>query len=118
MMEIYTPKVWMSVFGGSPKLVIDDDGYIYSYSGYYKFLRDSPIGKIDFRRGYIYGENYRDWFPTPIAEIRERGGVTEIHEYGRCFSTPILYIKGNEIYDHREFTRIFGGTPSGYIKTR
>lgn len=118
MKEIYTPKAWLSIFGGSPKLIIDNDGYIYSYDGYYKFLRDNPIGRIDYRRGYIYGENYADWFPTPIAEIRERDGVTEVHEYGRVFSTPMFYIKNGEIYEHREYIRFFGGTPSGYVKTR
>lgn len=117
MMEVYTPQAWLSIFGGCPSLVIDDKGYIYSADGYYKIFSDSPVGKIDFEKGYIYDGHYLDLFPTPIAWMNREGDVYKVREYGKGpFSDPILYIQGEKIYTPQEYLRIFGGTPSGYIK--
>lgn len=117
MMKVYTPKEWLSVFGGSPSLIIDDKGYIYSADGYYKLISDSPIGKIDYEKGHIYDKHYADLFPTPIAYMVNSDGVTKVMEYGKShFSEPILYIQGEKIYTPSEFYRLFGGNASGYIK--
>lgn len=117
MMKIYTPKEWMSFFGGSPSLIIDDNGYIYSADGYYKLISDSPIGKIDYEKGHIYDKHYADLFPTPIAYMVNDDGVIKVMEYGKShFSEPILYIQGDKIYTPDEYLRIFGGNASGYIK--
>ena len=117
MMKIYTPEAWLSLFGGSPSLVIDDNGYIYSADGYYKMISDSPIGKIDYAKGYIYDQHYTDMFPTPIAEMVTKDDVTEVYQYGGgILRTPILYIKNEKIYTPDEYLRIFGGNASGYIQ--
>lgn len=117
MMKVYTPKEWLSVFGGSPSLVIDDKGYIYSADGYYKLISDSPIGRIDYQKGHIYDKHYADLFPTPIAYMVNSDGVTKVMEYGKShFSEPILYIQNDKIYTPSEYYRIFGGNASGYIK--
>lgn len=117
MMKVYTPKEWLSVFGGSPSLIIDDKGYIYSADGYYKLISDSPIGKIDYEKGHIYDKHYADLFPTPIAYMVNSDGVTKVMEYGKShFSEPILYIQGEKIYTPSEYYRLFGGNASGYIK--
>lgn len=111
MMKIYTPKEWLSLFGGSPSLVIDDNGYIYSADGYYKIISDRPIGKMDNR--YIYGKDFR----TPIARLERKNGRTEVYdEKAGIFSAPILYIQNDKIYTPDEYLRIFGGNTSGYIK--
>lgn len=115
-MKIYTPEAWLSLFGGSPSLVIDDNGYIYSADGYYKIISDSPIGKIDYAKGYIYDKHYTDMFPTPIAEMVTKDDVTEVYQYGGgMLRAPILYIKNEKIYTSDEYLRIFGGNASGYI---
>lgn len=117
MMKVYTPKEWLSFFGGSPSLIIDDKGYIYSADGYYKLISDSPIGKIDYEKGHIYDKHYADLFPTPIAYMVNSDGVTKVMEYGKShFSAPILYIQNDKIYTPDEYHRIFSGSASGYIK--
>lgn len=117
MMKIYTPEAWLSLFGGSPSLVIDDNGYIYSADGYYKIISDSPIGKIDYEKGHIYDKHYTDIWPTPIAYMINEGGVIKVREYGKSqFSDPILYIQGDKIYTPKEYLRLFGGNAAGYIK--
>lgn len=117
MMKVYTPKEWLSFFGGSPSLIIDDKGYIYSADGYYKLISDSPVGKIDYQKGHIYDKHYADLFPTPIAYMVNSDGVTKVMEYGKShFSEPILYIQNDKIYTPSEYYRIFGGNASGYIK--
>lgn len=117
MMKVYTPKEWLSFFGGSPSLVIDDNGYIYSADGYYKLISDSPIGKIDYAKGHIYDKHYADLFPTPIAYMVNSDGVMKVMEYGKShFSEPILYIQNDKIYTPSEYHRLFGGNASGYIK--
>ena len=78
MIKVYTPKVWLSVFGGSPSLIIRDDGYIFSADQYYKIITGSPIGKIDYEKGFIYDKHYNDLFPTPIAYTKTNGDVIEI----------------------------------------
>ncbi len=111
MMKIYTPKEWLALFGGSPSLVIDDYGYIYSADGYYKLISDSPVGKMDSR--YIYGKDYR----TPIAHIEKKSDRTEIYDAkAGIFSAPVLYIKNDKIYSYDEYHRLFGGAPDGYIR--
>lgn len=117
MMKVYTPKEWLSFFGGSPSLIIDDKGYIYSADGYYKLISDSPIGKIDYEKGHIYDKHYADLFPTPIAYMVNSDGVTKVMEYGKShFSEPILFIQNDKIYTPSEYYRLFGGNASGYIK--
>lgn len=116
-MKIYTPKEWLSFFGGSPNLIIDDNGYIFSADGYYKLLSDSPIGKIDYEKGHIYDKHYADLFPTPIAYMVNSDGIIKVMEYGKShFSEPILYIQDDKIYTPDEYLRIFGGNASGYIQ--
>lgn len=116
-MKVYTPKEWLSFFGGSPSLIIDDKGYIYSADGYYKLISDSPIGRIDYQKGHIYDKHYADLFPTPIAYMVNSDGVMKVMEYGKShFSEPILYIQNDKIYTPSEYYRIFGGNASGYIK--
>lgn len=117
MIKVYTPKAWLSVFGGSPSLVINDDGYIYSADQYYRIFTGTPIGKIDYEKGLIYDKHYNDLFPTPIAYTTAKSDVIEIREYGKSnFSDPILYIKGDKLFTPEEYFRIFGGAASGYIK--
>ena len=116
MMKIYTPQAWLSIFGGSPSLVIDDKGYIYSADGYYKIFSDSPVGKIDFEKGYIYDKHYTDIIATPIAIMERKNDALEVREYGKPFSNPILYIKNDKIYTPEEYFRILGGAASGYIQ--
>lgn len=117
MIKVYTPKVWLSVFGGSPSLIIRDDGYIFSADQYYKIITGSPIGKIDYEKGFIYDKHYNDLFPTPIAYTKTNGDVIEIRKYGdSLFASPILYIQNDRLYTPEEYFRLFGGAASGYIK--
>lgn len=115
MIEIYTPKEWSRFFGGAPSLYIKDDGYIYTREEEVK-LMGRPCGRIDYRNGRIYGSDYASVNPDPIGYLQKKDGVTEIYaEYPGWNVKPILVIKGNEIYTYSEYTRIFGGTASGYI---
>lgn len=117
MMKVYTPKEWLSFFVGSPSLVIDDNGYIYSADGYYKLISDSPIGKIDYEKGHIYDKHYAGLFPTPIACMVKSDDAIKVMEYGKShFSEPILNIQEDKIYTPSEYLRLFGGNASGYIK--
>lgn len=120
MFEIYTPKAWLSVFGGSPMLCIDDDGYIYTYKESTKIFGGHPCGKIEWSKGYIYGEDYASFTCRPIGKIETRSdGVQEIYgsDYASWTTRPILYIEKNKIYTPEEYYRIFGGNPSGYVKS-
>lgn len=47
MTEIYTPKEWNAIFGSVPKIVINDDGYIYSAKDYHSVILGPPMGKIN-----------------------------------------------------------------------
>ncbi len=115
MIEIYTPEQWLSAFGGTPKLIIDS-GYIYSRDSYYGMSR-SPIGRINFDSGYIYGRDYNSILATPLAVMKKSSDVTEIYKYGGgLMDAPMLYIKNGKFYTPDQYFRVFGGTPSGYIK--
>lgn len=115
MFEIHTPKSWYSIFT-YPSIIVDDDGLIYNSAEYHKLLRN-PIGKFDYKSGYIYGEDYCKLMPSPIGRIKKDGTVTIIfgEDYATLNPTPILYIKGNEIYSPDEYNKLFS-TPSAYIK--
>lgn len=117
MIEVYTPKQWLSAFGGCPKLVIDDDGYIYDASDYYKVMGGSHIGRIDYARGHIYGKGYADMLTSPIGYIEKKGDVTKVYdEVPSLMVSPILYIEGDKVYTPDEYTRILGGRPTAYLK--
>lgn len=117
MMKIYTPKEWLSAFGGNPTLIIDDNGYIWAGDEYYKTLFGAPSGKIDFERGYLYGGNYADYSAVPIAILETVNDETKVYDYekGR-FSSPILYIKDDKIHTPDQYLSIFGGSPEGYVQ--
>lgn len=116
MMEIYTPKEWSRFFGGAPSLYIKDDGYIYTREEEVK-LMGRPCGRIDYRKGYIYGNDYASVNPNPVGYLQSRNGITEIYAEPPGWNVkPILVIQGNEIYTYSDFTRITGGNASGYIK--
>ncbi|MBQ8599267.1 MAG: hypothetical protein IJ411_04040 [Oscillospiraceae bacterium] len=118
MKEIYTPKEWYAIFGGSPSLVIDDQGYIYE-AREYNNLMPRPCGMINYAKGEIYGKDYNDWSPSPIAYVREKNGVKEIYEKrpeASLGATPFLYINKGEIYTRDEYYKVFGGDASGYVK--
>jgi len=117
MLELYTPKEWNSLFGGAPMLIIDDEGYIYNREDYYKLISGEAIGWIDFETGAIYGER-RGILAEPIGYIRKKDQrVLEIYDRTPGFLTePILYIDEGKIYTREEYTKLFDGTPTGYVK--
>lgn len=116
MMKIYTPKEWLSVFRGCPSLIIDDKGLIWAGDEYYKILFGEPSGKIDFEKGYIYGEDYAKLMATPIGILEKVNDLIKVYDYqkGR-FSAPILYIQNDKIYTPEQWTSIFD-IPGGYIE--
>ncbi len=118
MIEFYTPDEWLTLFGGSPSLVIDDDGYIYTYEESNKIIGRTPCGKVDFKAEVIYGKDYNDFIKFPIAYIRREDNVIRIfsEEPQGMFCYPFLYIVDNEVYTADEYNRVFRGSPSGYIK--
>ncbi len=119
MTEIYTPKAWLSLFGGAPRLRIDDNGDIYTYEESTRIFGGTPCGRIDFTKGYIYGSDYANFSPRPIGMLKIcSDGVHEIYgtDYANFSAKPILYIKGDKIYTAEEYFRILGGNPSAYIK--
>lgn len=118
MYEIYTPKEWLSVFGGCPSIIIDDQGYIYNREEYYKVFGGTPIGYINYQTGKIYGADYAKFSAAPIGEIKIKSDVTEIYgkDYAKFGARPILYIDNDKIYTADEYYRIFGGSPAGYLK--
>ena len=115
MTRIYTPKEWLSFFR-CPSIIIDDEGYIFSAEDYNKLIRH-PIGRIDYSKNYIYGKDYNTFMATPIAYLVRRDDVIQIYEYGKVYGAPILYIQNGKIFTPDEYFRIFGGNPSGYVKT-
>lgn len=119
MIRIYTPKAWRSLLYKYPSIVINDDGYIYSEDYLYKpRIFVDPIGKIDFARGEIYGEDYRRLFAIPIGYIVKNKDVLELYDenYRRTLiNYPFAYIKDNQYYTYDEFHKLFR-TPSMYIE--
>lgn len=113
MMKIYTPKAWSGVFRGAASLVIDDDGYI--YDGDHCGFGASSIGRIDYDRNEIYGNDYGSLIRTPIAYMLREGDHLEIytsdHGLGR---DAILYIRDDMIYTPQEWSKVFG-SPVGII---
>lgn len=116
MLKIYTPKEWYSAFAKYPALIIEDDGLIYSEKDYYDLIK-KPIGKIDFERGFIYGEDYLDFIPRPIGKVVEKNGCKFIYgeNYLDFAPNPILIIKGNAIYTYDEYYSLVS-KESGFIE--
>lgn len=113
MMKIYTPKEWSGVFRGAASLVIDDDGYI--YDGNRSGVGSSPIGKIEYDRREIYGNDYGSFVRTPIAYMMHKRNHIEIYANdGRHTGDPMLYIMDDKIYTPQEWSRSTG-TPDGFI---
>lgn len=120
MMEIYTPKEWNTFFGGSPILIIADDGYIYDAKEYNN-LMPRPCGFIDMQQGEIYGADYSSISRRPIGYIREKNGIKEIYQKrpeASLGAVPFLYIVGDAIYSREEYYKFFGGSPSAYVDNK
>ncbi len=120
MTEIYTPKEWLAIFGGSPVLRIDDKGYIYTFEESTRVFGGNPCGRIDWNKGYIYGSDYANYTASPIGRVQTRSnGVQEIYgqDYANYSARPILFVENDKIYTPEEYYRIFGGNPSGYVKS-
>ena len=117
MLQFYTPKQWYSLFQ-CPSLIIDDEGKIWKADDYYKIIRGAPVGRVDYARGCIYGEDlgYGPLAAAPIAYLETKNGVTQVLDGKKgLFSAPILYIKDNKVYTPEQYTALFDA-PSGYIK--
>lgn len=117
MIKIYTRDAWLSYFSKYPCIVIKDDGLIYNEDCLYKMI-SHPIGKIDFSRGEIYGEDYLKMFPLPVGYLKRNGDVIEIYgeEYRqKMFPLPIGYIQGDEYYSYDDYHRLFR-IPAMYIE--
>ena len=120
MLEIYTPEAWFAFLGHSPKLVIDDDGKIYTKEDFDRVLRnEGPIGKIDYDTGLIYGKDFRSALSTPIGKYAKE----KYHEciygpnYSDLFATPIYYLKDGAVYTPEEYNReFFRGEATAFIK--
>ncbi len=118
MIEIYTPKEWDAFFGGSPSLIVDDNGYIYKASEYHN-LMPRPCGWIDLSHGEVYGEDYGSINPRPIAYIRDKDGIKEVYEKrpeASWGAVPFLYIANGRVYTREEYYKVFGGSASAYVK--
>lgn len=119
MLEIYTPEAWFAFFKEDPKLVIDDDGKIYTKKDYDKFFAGYPVGKIDYNTGFIYGKNYNGILASPIGKYVKEDDHDCIYgpNYADFFATPIYYIKNGAVYTPEEYHRVFfQGKASAFIK--
>lgn len=117
MIEFYTPKEWYSLFQ-CPNLIIDDEGKIWKANDYYTIISGTPVGRVDYARGCIYGEDlgYGPLAAAPIAYLETKNGVTQVLDGKKgIFSAPILYIKDDKVYTPEQYTALFDA-PSGYIK--
>lgn len=117
MLQFYTPKQWYSLFQ-CPSLIIDDIGKIWKADDYYKIISGAPVGRVDYARGCIYGEDlgYGLLAAAPIAYLETKNGVTQVLDGKKgLFSAPILYIKDDKVYTPEQYTALFDA-PSGYIK--
>ena len=117
MIKIYTEKAWLSYFNRYPCIVIEADGLIYEEERLYKWLV-SPIGKVDFSKGEIYGADYNKRFASPVGYLKQNGTVIELYgeDYRRkMIRFPIGYIEDNKYYSYEEYHRFFR-TPSMYIE--
>lgn len=102
MFHIYTPKQWFSIFDVE-SLTIDDDGYIYEG---YKQAFSTPIGKVDFIGGHIFGPDYAQIISAnPIGKIVEKGDTMFVYgpDYLKSSAVPMFYIKDSKIYDYAEY---------------
>lgn len=116
MMKIYTPKAWSGVFRGAASLVIDDDGYI--YDGDHCGFGASSIGRIDYDRNEIYGNDYGSLIRTPIAYMLREGDHLEIYASDNGLGRDaILYIRDDMIYTPQEWSKLFG-SPVGIIENK
>jgi len=114
MIKIYTPKEWNAFFS-SPSLIIDGE-YIYSADDYQKIIGGMAIGKIDYEKGYIYGQDWMKIGSRPIARVRQEKEEIRIYKMPEgFFDQPILYIKNGKVYDPEGYYSFFG-SPSGYVK--
>ncbi|MGN1027864.1 MAG: hypothetical protein ACI4P4_15825 [Faecousia sp.] len=117
MLKFYTPNEWYSLFQ-CPSLIIDDEGRIWKADDYYKIISGAPVGRVDYTRGCIYGEDlgYGLLASAPIAYLETKNGVTQVLDGKKgLFSAPILYIKDDKVYTPERYTALFDA-PSGYIK--
>ena len=117
MLQFYTPNEWYSLFQ-CPSLIVDDMGKIWKADDYYKIISGAPVGRVDYARGCIYGEDlgYGPLAAAPIAYLETKNGVIQVLDGKKgLFSAPILYIKDNKVYTPERYTALFDA-PSGYIK--
>lgn len=106
MYEIYTPKQWHSIFK-TESLTITDEGEI--YEGFKKF-GSVPIGKVDWKYGFIYGPDYLDTLGRqPIGKIVEKDGKTIIYgtDYMKTVKDPLFFIKDSVIYTGDQYYKLF-----------
>ena len=99
MVEIYTPNNWLAIFGGSPSLRIDDNGYIYTFKESTRIFGGTPCGKIEWNKGLIYGADYAAFSSRPIGKIETRNDGTRLvygTDYANFTAVPILYIRNNK----------------------
>lgn len=115
MIKIFTPENWHYKID-APSIIIDDDGFIYKELEYYKAWRQ-PCGKIDYSSGYIYGDDYSSFMPTPIGAVKKANGYTEIYgtDFAQFSACPIYYIKGDTVYSAEEFFKVFKSS-MGYVE--
>ena len=117
MIKFYTPNEWYSLFQ-CPSLIIDDEGKIWKADEYFAIISGAPVGRVDYARGCIYGEDlgYGPLAAAPIAYLETKNGVIEVRDGKKgVFSAPILYIKDDKVYTPEQYTALFDA-PSGYIK--
>ena len=123
MFEIYTPKAWFSIFGGSESLRIDDNGYIYTLKEATRVFGGNPCGKIEWSEGKIYGKDFANFTRAPIGYMKtDSDGVIEVYNDVPGFTAaPVLYIKKNvdnvgEVYTAENYLSVIRRDPCGYIK--
>ena len=117
MLQFYTPNEWYSLFQ-CPSLIVDDMGKIWKADDYYTIISGTPVGRVDYARGCIYGEDlgYGLLAAAPIAYLETKNGVIQVLDGKKgLFSAPILYIKDDKVYTPEQYTALFDA-PSGYIK--
>ena len=109
--NVYTRDDWLSYTHKFPCFVIDEDGLIYNGADFRLKLIKYPIGRVDFKRGEIYGKNFRSSFALPTMYIREGVNVTEIYDgddYRHKFvKYPLGYVRNKEYYTYDDFHHFF-----------
>ena len=81
MIKFYTPNEWYSLFQ-CPSLIIDDEGKIWKADEYFAIISGAPVGRVDYTRGCIYGEDmgYGLFAAAPIAHLETKNGVIEVRD--------------------------------------